>query len=234
MKASLVAGAASIFLLLTTLIVFRKVDGRSPLEMGLRFDGLDLLYSLILLLAGSALAYGMVRRFGHAAPSGVVTDESRRAPVGSFPMMLMVLAMFLSAWQEEVLFRGYLSATLHPIGTVGVILLGAALFSLVHLVTGPITLWRALSWLIFGVALGLVYQFSGSIWTATMIHAIRSLVNFFLISGTPGLALIRPERTIAEPVRTGYHLLFAAAAVALLVLLYGADGGALAGPVHLP
>lgn len=229
-KGSLLAGALNLAILVITFTLFRKLDGKSPGMMGFRFNDVDLAFSVTILLVTHLLAYLMIRReIGERKEREEKERESK--PHGPFPLFLLVAAIFLGAWQEEVVYRGYLFAHLLPYGLGLTLALSVILFTAIHFVTGNVSFWKIINWVLGGIILALVYLFSGSIWVATAAHFARNLANLLLLLDAPGFSLVLLKRPISDPARTLYYAILSAATVGLVLLFYGTGGGlSLLGP----
>ncbi|MEO5376091.1 MAG: CPBP family intramembrane metalloprotease [Alphaproteobacteria bacterium] len=80
---------------------------------------------------------------------------------------MVVLGAFLGPLTEEILFRGYLHTWARrrfglAVGIVG----SSALFGMAHVSPG-----HAIATAVVGVALAAIYEASGSLWPAVVMHA---------------------------------------------------------------
>jgi membrane protease YdiL (CAAX protease family) len=216
-KGSLIAGTLNLVILVTTFVLFRKLDGKSPRAMGFRFDDRDIIYSLVVLGVAHLVSFLIARR--HAA--GTTVTEPARKHAGIFPFLFITATLFLGAWQEEVVFRGYLFANLAGHGALTALAISTVLFTLVHFVAQRPSLWKGIDRALGGIVLGVVYLLSGSIWVATLTHFAGNLANVALLLGPSGFSLLPAERPVAPRTRSAYYLLLSIVVVALAALFYG-------------
>ncbi len=90
--------------------------------------------------------------------------------------MLLVVGLFIP-FAEELLFRGALYGWLRRrLGVPAAALLSALLFSGVHRIV-----WLIPALAVVGVILALVYERSGSLWPAVLVHALFNSLGVVLV-----------------------------------------------------
>lgn len=146
---------------------------------------LGLLVAVPLVLATNALMVGLGLLLGEPAPRiahqvlEVIRDETSPTVLAGLLTSALVLAPLL----EEFIFRGLLqTALLEVLGwrrRWPIVLLSAALFSLVHATGVP---WQVLPGLfVLGVVLGWLVERTGSLWPSIGVHAAFNGLNAALV-----------------------------------------------------
>lgn len=106
------------------------------------------------------------------------------APLPAAPAMVTFaafLAVPVSAFWEEVVYRGYILRWLQPLGTVFSITFSSLLFVSIHFLAEPFYVERFLILFSMGVLLGVAYLASGSLWFSIGIHVGINTVGFILV-----------------------------------------------------
>ena len=83
-----------------------------------------------------------------------------------------IVVCVVPAFCEEFLFRGAILTNCRPFGRTNAILISAALFALMHQNVGQLLYTFAA-----GIVLGLVYEYTGSIWNCTILHLFNNFVS---------------------------------------------------------
>ncbi len=97
-------------------------------------------------------------------------DSLRRAPMTSFIRVCLIAPIV-----EEVLMRGYVLGGLsNKYGIILALLVSAILFALLHF-----NMVQTLSALICGLILGILYIYTGSIFTCILAHALYNTISYF-------------------------------------------------------
>jgi len=99
-------------------------------------------------------------------------------------VLLIVYACLLAPFAEEIIFRGYIYATVKRYtGPLFSMVVVGLLFSVVHLnIPAAIPLWA------FAIILTLAYELSGSLWVPIGIHALFNTLNVVLMYSGPDAA----------------------------------------------
>lgn len=215
----LIGAVANLGILAVALALVRLLLG-SPLEaLRLSFDRIDLAFTASVSVLLGVLAVVYVRASGRSEGITVETSSPTAGGVGS--MLSGWALLLIVALQEEVLFRGYMTASLRGIGPVGVVVVTTALFAGVHVLTNRVSLHQMLSWVIGGAILAYAYLSTGTLWVPVALHFATDMINVlvFDIVGRWSVFRITPSLTPAH--RTGYRVVYALALVAMLLAFYG-------------
>jgi membrane protease YdiL (CAAX protease family) len=122
--------------------------------------------------------------FGHEAPA--LAHDMLRALVDSDSLLgsvlIVISAVVVAPVLEEAIFRGIVQSVL--VETLGegrrwaVVIFASGLFAFIH--TGAVA-WQALPGLfVLGLALGWLYERSGSLWPAIVLHMAFNALNILL------------------------------------------------------
>lgn len=124
-------------------------------------------------LAGLACAFGVLFIFIKLIPMKMMYDPNVRALSDSFSMKFLAIYFVPNAFYEELLFRG----ALQPL--VGIVP-AALIFALVHVsyYKKPVLLVEAF---FQGLILGALFQITGSVWIATIAHAVLNSLQVWMI-----------------------------------------------------
>lgn len=138
--------------------------------------------AIVVFVVVQALVVGGLAALGVTLPA---LDESRFNPVAGNPALfalMLVLAWTTIAFGEELFYRAFLLTRLVDHADVGewvAVLLGGALFGLVHFAEGPV---GVLSNGAFGVLFGLIYLRSGrNLWITVVGHGLVNTLRFTLL-----------------------------------------------------
>ena len=94
-------------------------------------------------------------------------------------MLKIVIALILTAFFEEIIWRGFITEyLLQTIDVVPAIFISSILYSVVHIFTGNIALMGGAFFL--GLVLALIYSITGRVSTTAFIHAIWGLLVFLI------------------------------------------------------
>ena len=83
-----------------------------------------------------------------------------------------IVISVVPAFCEEFLFRGAILANCRPFGRTNAVLISAVLFALMHQNAGQLLYTFAA-----GIVLGLVYEYTGSIWNCTILHLFNNFIS---------------------------------------------------------
>lgn len=83
-----------------------------------------------------------------------------------------IVVSIVPAFGEEFLFRGAILSNCRPFGRTNAILISAVLFALMHQ-----NAEQLLYTFVAGIVLGLVYEYTGSIWNCTVLHLFNNLIS---------------------------------------------------------
>lgn len=203
--ALLVAAAFNLVIAGAALAVYVLVGHRRLSAMGFHLTGNDTGVGLAIVAFTGVLAWLFV--------GSRVEARSPSAPL----LGPVVIGLTAAAFQEEVVFRGFIVSLLRPDGWVVAILVSTLLFTLVHFLTTQVTWHRTLKWLLGGVSLFTVYYISGSVWAATVAHLARNLANALLLLEIPGASLVRLRTRVSEGYHTVYTLVWSIGTILLAI-----------------
>ena len=214
-----VGAAANLGILGASLVLLRVALGRPVADLGLSFARADLGFSAgaAALLALLALAWVLT-----LARAGVVEVEARSPADGGVSAMLAVwLLLLLVALAEEVLFRGYMTMSLRPLGPFWIVVASTVIFAAIHVPTNRVSVHQMLGWLIGGAVLEYAYLATGTLWVPILLHFATDMINVlvFDIVGRSSALRITPRLTAGH--RAAYRVVYAVALVAMLVAVYG-------------
>ncbi len=157
------------------LFLKKKKIVRVPMDLSPRLS--PALPSMI--LAGIAISFSaaqinatLVSIFDYASFSSEYLwgEEMQMAP---YEIVLNFIVMcVVPGFCEEFLFRGAILSNLRPFGRSNAILISAFLFALMHQ-----NIEQFLYTFVAGIVLGLVYEYTGSIWNCTLLHIINNFVS---------------------------------------------------------
>jgi uncharacterized protein len=176
----LVFGAILSFLLVVFLLCFLILRSRNPLDLfGLR--GVDWKSNL------RAACYGLVAAlpivyFIHTLSSRMMGEEAQPQPLLEFlakhaglpdRLLLILTAVVLAPVSEELIFRGYIFGVLRCYsGRWWAMVTSALVFAAIHAHIPSLA-----GLFMLAVALTLVYESTGSLWAAIIMHALFNSVT---------------------------------------------------------
>ena len=133
------------------------------------FLALIFLPKRILHLLLSDVYPGWLRALEHEAQGDLLP-----LPVGPGEHALLVIALFVGALAEELVFRGYLIPRLRQLGTgvVSAVLVSSALFASIHLYQGY---WSTGLHLVEGFIFGALFLVAGRLWPVVIAHTLFNL-----------------------------------------------------------
>ena len=99
--------------------------------------------------------------------------EPTSAAMAPYEIVLnFIVISIVPAFCEEFLFRGAILANCRPFGRTNAVLISAVLFALMHQNAGQLLYTFAA-----GIVLGLVYEYTGSIWSCTVLHLFNNFIS---------------------------------------------------------
>ena len=167
---------ATALVALTAIVYCRSFEKRSLSSMGLRkrraFSSSLIGCVLALLLLGGAVVFCFFFGACTLSPSGTV----------KIPLLLfLLLGFFVQSFAEEVLFRGYLMASLgRGMKTSSALLLSAHLFAFFHQANAGVTPLAFLNLFLFGVLASLYMIRTGSLFGTAVLHAVWNIAQGLL------------------------------------------------------
>ncbi len=138
----------------------------SPMLVPIVFAGVTVCFSMAQINAF------IVDLFGYSDFMSEMMEETI-ATVAPYEIVLNFIVMsVVPAFCEEFLFRGAILSNLRPFGRTNAVIISAVLFALMHQNAGQLLYTFAA-----GIVLGLVYEYTGSIWNCTILHLLNNFVS---------------------------------------------------------
>ena len=138
----------------------------SPMLLPIVFAGVTICFSMAQI---NAL---IVDVFGYSDFMSEMMGDSM-AEMAPYEIVLnFIVISAVPAFCEEFLFRGAILSNCRPFGRTNAIIISAVLFALMHQNAGQLLYTFAA-----GIVLGLVYEYTGSIWNCTILHLINNFVS---------------------------------------------------------
>ena len=110
--------------------------------------------------------------FGYSDFMSGMMEESM-ATMAPYEIVLnFIVISVVPAFCEEFLFRGAILANCRPFGRTNAVIISAVLFALMHQNAGQLLYTFSA-----GIVLGLVYEYTGSIWNCTILHLLNNFVS---------------------------------------------------------
>ncbi len=101
-----------------------------------------------------------------------ITAESMGSMTSYELVLYFIVISIVPGFCEEFLFRGAILANCRPFGRANAIFISATLFSLMHQNAAQILYTFAA-----GIVLGLLYEYTGSIWNCTLLHILNNFIS---------------------------------------------------------
>ncbi|SOC08434.1 CAAX prenyl protease-like protein [Ureibacillus xyleni] len=213
--------------LLNTILIFwfiKTVDKKSPKMLGFHLRKKDILFSTVAIIITFITVWVFILALAHI---GIVKAQFQFDLVftGGFYKLLgiAIVGYFFAALKEEVLARGYFMLNLKSFSIPSMILISAILFMALHFIMGDFDPFKAASWLKGGLVYAYIYVKSGSLTTATIVHAAHNLVNDLFIHGADG-ALVLLNTKVATSDKLVYEFILGVLLLGLTYLFYGKNG----------
>jgi membrane protease YdiL (CAAX protease family) len=198
-----IAIIANILLIGVIGLVFKVVDGHAFSSLGFQLSARGFSYAMGMLVTTFVIALIFV--FGLQARTSLsvhwLLDIKRLL---SLSFLLAVLALFVAALQEEVVFRGFLAANLGRYGFAWALLGSTVIFTGFHFLTSKVNAFQVTDWFLGGLSLFVIYIVSGSIWVSTIVHFSRNLVNMLVLDIADTHVLLRLKPSVKPEPKTIY------------------------------
>lgn len=138
----------------------------SPMLVPIVFAGVTICFSM------AQINTAIVDLFGYSDFMSDMMGESTATMAPYEVVLNFIVISVVPAFCEEFLFRGAILANCRPFGRTNAILISAALFALMHQNVGQLLYTFAA-----GIVLGLIYEYTGSIWNCTVLHLINNFIS---------------------------------------------------------
>ena len=211
------AGYLTVFMVPAALLRFflkKKNCPVQPMYLSVRLSP----YLPLMIFAGIAICfsaaqinYALVSVFDYSSfSSEVLWGETTDMPLYEILLQLIVMCV-VPGFCEEFLFRGAILTNCLPFGRSNAILISAFLFSMMHQ-----NIEQMLYTFVAGIVLGLVYEYTGSIWNCTILHICNNFVSVIESSMIANLG----ESTFTSLILTVFEgMIFLFGAVSTVVLI---------------
>ena len=215
----IIAIIANILLIGVVGLVFRIVNGQALSRLGFSLSPGELAFAIGMLVVTFVIAIGFVYslQIGHILSVQWLPDTQQMIKL---PFLLGIVALFVAALQEEVVFRGFLTANLAQYGFLWALLGSAVIFTGFHFLTSRVNVFQVADWFMGGLILFVVYVVSGSIWVSTIVHFSRNLANLLVFDITEKHVLYRLDPSVRPRYKTLYTFILTLAWLAVTVLFY--------------
>lgn len=154
------------------------------------------------MFVGSMIATGIVMYLASLLPLGIDLDAKQQVGFENLTQRYeMLLAFFtlvvLAPICEELLFRGYLYGRIRQYySALWTIVLTSLVFGAMHVYAGP---GLPLQWnvmigtAVLAVFIGILREYTGSIWAGILVHMLKNGVAFFILFVLPiiGISLVQ-------------------------------------------
>jgi len=221
-KFLLLAVVFNLLFILAIAIILKFVDSKNMSVLHFGLDKAGVLFSFAVILINFLLAFGCIWIL-HMKDIVSVRWVSHYL-VNTKDSLLKILGfsvLFITALQEEVMFRGYLNTVLSIYGVIGAIIWSSIIFTVFHFITNKVSLFQAIDWFLGGIMLFYVYLISGSIWVATIVHFSRNFANVLVLNIANGNSLIIFDKPIRPLHKTIYTITLSAVIIIFTYMYYG-------------
>lgn len=178
----------------------------SPMLVPIVFAGITVCFAM------AQINTAIVDLFGY---SDFMSDLMEETTAATAPYEIVLNFMVISvvpAFCEEFLFRGAILSNLRPFGRSNAVIISAVLFALMHQNAGQLLYTFAA-----GIVLGLVYEYTGSIWNCTILHLMNNFVSVVQSAVLAKYGETVYAATILTVIEVGIYLI---GAVSIGILVY--------------
>ncbi len=213
----MIAGAFNILFIVAVALILKYWDRQSLGKLGFSFGGMNVLFSLFILIVsvGLALLFVWYLHYRHTITLTWTKDyfNTLENPLNT---LLAFLVLFIAALQEEIMFRGYFGYVLLPFGFFQALLISSLIFTIWHFITNKVNLFQTVDWFLGGIMLFYIYWLSGSIWVASLVHFSRNFTNVLVFNIAGANAVVSYKKPITPDKKTIYTILYS-----IVVILFG-------------
>jgi len=137
----------------------------SPMLVPIVFAGVTVCFAMAQINAS------IVDLFGYSDFMSELMGETVATMAPYEIVLYFIVLSIVPGFCEEFLFRGAILTNLRPFGRTNAVIISAVLFALMHQNAGQLLYTFAA-----GIVLGLVYEYTGSIWSCTVLHLFNNFV----------------------------------------------------------
>jgi membrane protease YdiL (CAAX protease family) len=200
-------------------LIFRVVNHGALSELGFGLPSRGLALAAGILLVTFAVAVGFV--YVLQSRNVIAIRWSPDAKQLTDPaFLLMLLALFVAALQEEVVFRGFLNANLAPYGFVWALLGSSVIFTGFHFLTSKVNAFQVVDWFLGGLILFVIYVATGSIWASAIVHFGRNLANALVFDIADTHTMFRLDPKVQPRYKTVYTVILTLIWLSATALMY--------------
>jgi len=184
-----IAAAATVLALRRS--IFERTSGHpSSIVASIVGGAIGLAIAWPLIQVASLAGAGLYRAFADGTVPAIAHESLRQIeqdPGGARSIVIMLVALVVAPFTEEVLYRGVLQQTLRSAGASRLMsIMGcAAIFAIMHLGETAVDsagAWAALPALFaLGIALGVLYERSGRLAAPIVAHALFNAANILML-----------------------------------------------------
>ena len=137
----------------------------SPMLIPIVFAGVTVCFAM------AQINSAIVDLFGYSDFLSEMMGETTEMAPYEIVLNFIVISI-VPAVCEEFLFRGAILSNCRPFGRTNAVIISAVLFALMHQNAGQLLYTFAA-----GIVLGLVYEYTGSIWNCTVLHLLNNFIS---------------------------------------------------------
>jgi|GEM_PF-4144312 len=188
--------------------------------LGIQLNILDVYFLVAALLISLAFLVGFTAYQGAHNNVVRIRYESFRDVRYLMLFGASCLGWTAAAFKEELLSRGFVLYQLRYVKAHKAVAVSAVLFMLLHLPTGGVNLYHAISWFLGGLLYAYVYVKSGSLMVSTGLHAIHNLLNEWVIGRSPDFSVVLLEQPVADADKLLYEAALKGTLLIVVFLMY--------------
>jgi len=210
------AGTAfNLVIALGAIFLYTNVSTLPLKTMGFGFNFNDLLYCVLIFVITFLLAFLFAKNKRNSKEKIKISNQ-----FSIFIFTFYALNLIIAAFQEEVIYRGYIISILIKHSWLIALLVSTIAFTLVHFITTKITLFQTINWISGGITLFVVYILSGSIWIVTFVHLARNLMNGLFLLDVPNLSIVKLDNPLTNKTKSIYYGLLSLLVITTSIIFY--------------
>jgi membrane protease YdiL (CAAX protease family) len=199
-------------------LLFKLMEGGALSDLGFALPPVGLAFGVGLLVLTFFIALGFVYVLRSRNVLSIRWASEQQLTNPSF--LLGLVALFVAALQEEVVFRGFMTANLAQYGFVWALLGSAVIFTAFHFLTSKVNAFQVADWFLGGLILFVIYVVSGSIWVSAIVHFGRNLANLLVFDIADMHTLVQVDPKVKPRFKTVYTFILTLIWLAATALMY--------------
>lgn len=205
-----------------TLVAWRAINKKNPLELGLRGQGKDFMFGLLL----GAVSISMIF-FLLLATGNVTMLHSFLSPEFSMFTFTYLILFILVGFFEELFFRGYVMKTMASRGNKKwvIYVVSAVIFSIIHGANPNVSIFGLINIALVGLLFAYMFDVTKSLWLPIGYHItwnyFQGNVFGFPVSGTTPYGLYEVDVAVGNDLLTGGSFGLEGGAMATLLIVLG-------------